>query len=54
MDKSYDYDRISNDANPTKPGEEAISSTDMVSEAVEEIMDNIKKAFSTSDPDDRD
>ncbi|UKS30447.1 hypothetical protein LOZ80_16490 [Paenibacillus sp. HWE-109] len=54
MDKSHYFDRVCNDTIPTQPDEEGTTSTDMVSEAVEEIMDNVKKAFSTDDPEDRD
>jgi hypothetical protein len=37
---------------PTPPDQEAITPTDMVSEAVEEIMDNIRKAYEVN-PDGR-
>lgn len=54
MDKSHYFDRVGNNTIPTQPEEEATTPTDMLSEAVEEIMDNVKKVFSTSEPDDRD
>ncbi|WP_171687322.1 hypothetical protein [Paenibacillus planticolens] len=49
MDKSHYFEHVCNDTIPTKPEEEDTTPTDMVSEAVEEIMDNIKSAFSTGD-----
>ncbi|WP_261305599.1 hypothetical protein [Paenibacillus andongensis] len=54
MDKSHYFDHVCNDTIPTLPEEESTTPTDMLSEAVEEIMDNVKKVFSTSEPDDRD
>ncbi|MFC5450329.1 hypothetical protein [Paenibacillus aestuarii] len=51
VDKTHYFDRVCNDTIPTKPDEEDTTPTDMVSEAVEEIMDNIKNAFSSSDRD---
>jgi len=51
MDKSHYFDHVCNDTIPTKPEEESTTSTDLVSEAVEEIMDNIKSAFSTNERD---
>lgn len=53
MDKSHYFDRVCNDTIPTQPDEEATTPTDMLSEAVEEIMDNVKKVFSSGDLDDR-
>ncbi|MGG1516210.1 hypothetical protein ABE504_12400 [Paenibacillus oryzisoli] len=51
MDKSHYFDHVCQDTIPTKPEDEATTPTDLVSEAVEEIMDNVKKAFSTRDRD---
>ncbi|MBA2938273.1 hypothetical protein HZF08_08130 [Paenibacillus sp. CGMCC 1.16610] len=51
MDKSHYFDHVCNDTIPTKPEEESTTPTDLVSEAVEEIMDNIKSAFSTNERD---
>lgn len=54
MDKSHYFDHVCNDTIPTQPDEESTTPTDMISEAIEEIMDNVKRVFSTRDPDDRD
>lgn len=51
MDKNHYFDQVGNDTIPTKPEEENTTPTDLVSEAVEEIMDNIKSAFSTNERD---
>ncbi|MZQ82010.1 hypothetical protein GQF01_07650 [Paenibacillus sp. 5J-6] len=51
MDKNHYFDHVCNDTIPTKPEEENTTPTDLVSEAVEEIMDNIKSAFSTNERD---
>ncbi|MDD9268779.1 hypothetical protein ACFPES_17195 [Paenibacillus sp. GCM10023248] len=51
MDKSHYFDHVCNDTIPTLPDEEDTTPTDMVSDAVEEIMDNIKDAFSTEERD---
>ena len=48
MDKSHYFDRVCNDTIPTQPDEEATTPTDMLSEAVEEIMDNLIHPFSTN------
>jgi hypothetical protein len=53
MDNSHYFDHVGNDTIPTQPDEEAAAPTDMLSEAVEEIMDNVKRVFSAGDPDDR-
>ncbi|NEW05116.1 hypothetical protein GK047_03665 [Paenibacillus sp. SYP-B3998] len=54
MDKSHYFDHVCNDTIPTQPDEEDVTALDMVSEAVEEIMDNVKNAFTPKDPDERD
>ncbi|MEW9701511.1 hypothetical protein [Paenibacillus sp. SI8] len=54
MDNSHYFDHVCNDTIPTKPEEESTTATDMVSEAIEEIMDNVKRAFSVGDQEDRD
>jgi hypothetical protein len=51
MDKSHYFDHVCQDTIPTKPDEEDVTPTDMISEAVEEIMDNIKGAFSPKEDD---
>jgi hypothetical protein len=54
MDNSHYFDHVGNDTIPTQPEEEDTTATDLVSDAIGEIMDNVKKAFSASDPDGRD
>jgi len=53
MDNNHYFDHICNDTIPTQPDEEATTPTDMVSEAIEEIMDNIKQAFTGNEQDER-
>ncbi|MDR6551239.1 hypothetical protein [Paenibacillus qinlingensis] len=54
MDKSHYFDRVCNDTIPTLPEEEDTTPTDMLSDAVEEIMDNLSHPFSNDDYTDRD
>lgn len=51
MDKSHYSDRSSSDTIPTLPDDEDAAPTDFVNDTVEEIMDNIKAAFSLEDRD---
>jgi hypothetical protein len=39
------FEHATDNTIPTPPGQEDITPTDMLSEAVEEIMDNIEEAF---------
>ena len=54
MDKSHYFDHVCNDTIPTLPNEEDTTPTDMLSEAVEEIMDNLSHPFSNDEFTDRD
>ncbi|WNR46315.1 hypothetical protein [Paenibacillus roseipurpureus] len=47
MDKSHYFDHVCNDTIPTLPEEEATTATDLISEAVEEIVDNLRHPFSS-------
>ncbi|WP_157265157.1 hypothetical protein [Paenibacillus oryzisoli] len=49
MDKSHYFDRVCNDTIPTQPDEEDTTPTDMISEAVAEIVDNLRHSFSNDD-----
>ncbi|WP_167357062.1 hypothetical protein [Paenibacillus pectinilyticus] len=54
MDKSHYFDHVCNDTIPTKADEEDTTPTDMVSEAVEEIMDNLSHPFSEDESEKQD
>ncbi|UJF34989.1 hypothetical protein [Paenibacillus hexagrammi] len=43
------FEHVCQDTIPTKPGEEDVTATDMISQAVEEIVDNIEHAFDQED-----
>ncbi|MNR56848.1 hypothetical protein D3C85_1775050 [compost metagenome] len=49
MDKSHYFDRVCNDTIPTQPDEEDTTPTDMLSDAVAEIMDHLSHPFSDDD-----
>ncbi|WP_187274594.1 hypothetical protein [Paenibacillus sp. N3.4] len=51
MDKSHYFDHVCNDTIPTPPDAEDVTATDMVSEAIGEIVDNVRKAFTSDEPD---
>ncbi|CAM3634562.1 hypothetical protein COLU111180_00325 [Cohnella lubricantis] len=47
--KDGDVESYTEASSPTPPGQESVSPLDMVSQAVEEMADNIEQAFTTED-----